>query len=399
MDDEDSRQAEGDKAVSGAAGEDEEEDPLDAFMSQVEATVKAETKATEKKMSAASTAKAEGKGAVHPVPGDYGSKPVREDWAAEDEEEEQMQSFLAARRTAGLSVTADVMAAGYDSDEAVYATAKAVDAAAAAAAAGGAGNGGGGVTEYDSDDNPILPGDEHAAAAADARSLDSKIAMLPVVDHAAMEYEDFSKDFYVEHADLAAESAESLAGRMAALGVKASGVDISSPIRTFKDASLPAPLSACVSKAGFTSPTPIQCAALPVALSGRDVLGIAQTGSGKTAAYVLPMVVHVSDQRAAAKGEGPVGVVLAPTRELAAQIHSEARRFGRAMGLRCVGVFGGCSKFEQFKGLKAGCELVVATPGRLIDMLRMKALTLSRCTFLVLDEADCMLNMGFEPQV
>lgn len=107
----------------------------------------------------------------------------------------------------------------------------------------------------------------------------------------------------------------------------------------------------------------------------------------------------MAHQPRAGRGEGPLALVLGPTRELAVQIHSEARRFGKALGVRCCGVFGGCSKFDQFRELKAGCEVVVATPGRLIDMLKMGALALRSCTCLVLDEADAMLNMGFEPQV
>ncbi|KAH7331342.1 hypothetical protein KP509_20G028100 [Ceratopteris richardii] len=154
-----------------------------------------------------------------------------------------------------------------------------------------------------------------------------------------------------------------------------------------------------ISKQGYEKPTPIQCQALPTALSGRDIIGIAKTGSGKTAAFVFPMIVHILDQEELDKGEGPIGVVCAPTRELAQQIYLETKKFAKPYGIRVSGVFGGMSKFEQFKELKAGCEVVIATPGRLIDMIKMKALKMCKTTYLVLDEADSMFDLGFEPQV
>ncbi|GFR43899.1 hypothetical protein Agub_g5030, partial [Astrephomene gubernaculifera] len=146
-------------------------------------------------------------------------------------------------------------------------------------------------------------------------------------------------------------------------------------------------------------PTPIQAQALPVALSGRDVLGIAKTGSGKTASFVLPMLVHIMDQPELGRGEGPIALLLAPTRELAEQIHREARRFAKPYGLRAAAAFGGLSKYEQFKALRGGCEVAVATPGRMIDLVRSRACGLGRVSYLVLDEADRMFDMGFEQQV
>jgi len=103
------------------------------------------------------------------------------------------------------------------------------------------------------------------------------------------------------------------------------------------------------------------------------VLGIAKTGSGKTAAFLLPALVHVMDQHELERGDGPIVLVLAPVRELAAQILTEARRFAKPHGVRCAGVLGGASKQDQFKELRAGAEVVVATPGRLIDLCKMKA--------------------------
>ena len=122
---------------------------------------------------------------------------------------------------------------------------------------------------------------------------------------------------------------------------------------------------------GYDAPTAIQAQAIPALLSGRDVLGIAKTGSGKTASFALPALVHAMDQRTLRRGDGPIVLVLAPVRELAAQILSEFRRFAKAHeGLRCVGVLGGGSKTDNFRELRNGAEVVVGTPGRLVDVCR-----------------------------
>jgi ATP-dependent RNA helicase DDX42 len=174
-----------------------------------------------------------------------------------------------------------------------------------------------------------------------------------------------------------------------------------------------------IAKAEFEAPTAIQSQALPCALSGRDIIGIAQTGSGKTLAFLWPAIVHMMDQRELDVGDGPILLVLAPTRELVIQIHAEAKRFMKPYHMNVVALHGGVSKWEQQKALKAGCEAVIATPGRLIDLLHTKATNLRRVTYLVrctvggvlrcasavvvivkvLDEADRMLDMGFEKQV
>lgn len=127
--------------------------------------------------------------------------------------------------------------------------------------------------------------------------------------------------------------------------------------------------------------------------------GIAKTGSGKTAAFILPMIVHIMDQPELAKGEGPIALIAAPTRELAEQIHREARKLARPYQLRICAAFGGLPKQQQFKELRAGAEVAVCTPGRMIDLIKMKACTTRRVTYLVFDEADRMFDLGFEPQV
>merc|ERR1712083_349972 len=150
---------------------------------------------------------------------------------------------------------------------------------------------------------------------------------------------------------------------------------------------------------GFDNPTPIQAQGWALALSGLNTMGIAQTGSGKTLAYLLPGVIHVNAQPHLQRGDGPIVLVLAPTRELAIQIQEAAKDFCQRSKVRSTCIFGGAPKGPQIRDLENGCEIVIATPGRLIDFLEMGKTNLKRVTYLVLDEADRMLDMGFEPQV
>lgn len=177
--------------------------------------------------------------------------------------------------------------------------------------------------------------------------------------------------------------------------MRVSGADVAKPCISFAHFGFEEALMETIRRAGYSEPSGIQRQAMPVALSGRDIIGIAKTGSGKTAAFLLPMIVHIMDQDELEKGDGPIGVVLAPTRELADQIYSEAKRFAKAYGLRVAVVYGGASKQDQFKALRAGVEILVATPGRLIDMIKMKATNFRRASFLVLDEADRVFDLGF----
>uniref|UniRef100_A0A8C7A5W8 RNA helicase n=1 Tax=Neovison vison TaxID=452646 RepID=A0A8C7A5W8_NEOVI len=149
----------------------------------------------------------------------------------------------------------------------------------------------------------------------------------------------------------------------------------------------------------FTEPTPIQCQGFPLALSGRDMVGIAQTGSGKTLAYLLPAIVHINHQPYLERGDGPICLVLAPTRELAQQVQQVADDYGKCSRLKSTCIYGGAPKGPQIRDLERGVEICIATPGRLIDFLESGKTNLRRCTYLVLDEADRMLDMGFEPQI
>lgn len=159
-------------------------------------------------------------------------------------------------------------------------------------------------------------------------------------------------------------------------------------------------LLSAIHRAGFFKPTQIQSKAIPEISMGKDCLGIAETGSGKTLAFVLPMIPHIAAQQRPSLGEGPIAVILAPTRELAEQIHSETRKFGtKTHRFKSCAAFGGLDKYHQIKELKAGVDIVVATPGRLLDLVKSKACRLKQATYLVIDEVDRMLDLGFEPQV
>ena len=160
---------------------------------------------------------------------------------------------------------------------------------------------------------------------------------------------------------------------------------------TFTDLGLKPELARAVAEKGYVTPTPIQREAIPAVLAGRDVLAGAQTGTGKTAAFILPILQNLASQQARA----PRALVLTPTRELAAQVAESARDYGRHTGLRTLVIFGGVSEKPQIEALRTGCDLLVATPGRLLDLAQQRLLDLGQVRCCVLDEADRMLDMGF----
>jgi ATP-dependent RNA helicase DDX42 len=225
----------------------------------------------------------------------------------------------------------------------------------------------------------------------------SVIEPLPVVDHSKINYKSFKKNFYKENAEISKLTEDQIALLREKLEVSVLGSLPPKPIQTFE--CLPTLLMKEIGKAGFEKPTAIQAQALPIALSGRDLIGLAKTGSGKTLAYVWPMIVHILDQPQMQVGDGPVGLILSPTRELAAQIYTEAKKFSKVFNIRVCAIFGGGGKWEMIKALKEAPEIVVATPGRFIELVRSKNTNLSRCTMVVLDEADRMFEMGFEYQM
>jgi len=163
----------------------------------------------------------------------------------------------------------------------------------------------------------------------------------------------------------------------------------------FKKFSLDPHILRAVDDAGFIIPTPIQDQAMPHVLAGKDVLGIAQTGTGKTAVFLLPILQRLST----GARRTTRSLILAPTRELAEQITEAGRTLGKHVGVRCISIYGGVSKNKQVDALARGAEIVVACPGRLLDHLGDRSIDLSRIEILVLDEADRMCDMGFLPDI
>jgi superfamily II DNA/RNA helicase len=176
------------------------------------------------------------------------------------------------------------------------------------------------------------------------------------------------------------------------------GKNIPDPYTDIETSKFPDYIKNFLNREGFDKPTVIQAQGWPIALSGQNFVGIAQTGTGKTLSYLLPAVVHIKETQGR-KGLGPRVLVLAPTRELARQIEEVAKGFQSLLGIRCACIYGGANRNMQAQLLQAGVEIVIATPGRLNDFLDSKVTNLSRCTYVVLDEADRMLDMGFEPQI
>ncbi|KJH49854.1 DEAD/DEAH box helicase [Dictyocaulus viviparus] len=223
---------------------------------------------------------------------------------------------------------------------------------------------------------------------------------LPSVDHTAINYQVFNKDFYVEHDEIKKLNHIEVMKLREQLGLRVGGFNPPKPVCSFAHFGFDKQLMDVIRKSEYEQPTPIQAQAIPSALSGRDVLGIAKTGSGKTAAYLWPAIVHIMDQPDLNFGDGPIALIVVPTRELAIQVYQEAKRFCKVYNINTICAYGGGSKWEQSNELKnEGAELVVCTPGRIIDLVKIEATNFLRTTFLVFDEADRMFDMGFEAQV
>ncbi|PUU81237.1 P-loop containing nucleoside triphosphate hydrolase protein [Tuber borchii] len=209
----------------------------------------------------------------------------------------------------------------------------------------------------------------------------------------------FEKSFYKEAPTVASRTSAEIEAFRLEKQMRVQGRDVPKPVVDFDEAGFPSYVMNEVKAQGFAAPTAIQSQGWPMALSGRDVVGIAETGSGKTLTYCLPAIVHINAQPLLAPGDGPIVLVLAPTRELAVQIQQEVAKFGKSSRIRNTCVYGGVPKGPQVRDLSRGVEVLIATPGRLIDMLETNKTNLRRVTYLVLDEADRMLDMGFEPQI
>jgi ATP-dependent RNA helicase DDX46/PRP5 len=226
--------------------------------------------------------------------------------------------------------------------------------------------------------------------------------VLKPVDHGSVQYLPFRKNLYVVPRALAKLSADDVAAARDHLQIKVHGNGCPPPVETWEQCGLSDRILDCIYQNDLREPFAIQRQAIPAIMCGRDVIGVAKTGSGKTLAFLLPMFRHILDQPPLQDGDGPIGLVMAPARELAFQIFNEAKKFCRGLGLRAACIYGGAGVAEQIADLKRGSEIVVCTPGRMIDILCMQAgklVSLKRVTMVVMDEADRMFDMGFEPQI
>uniref|UniRef100_A0A8C8HXW0 RNA helicase n=1 Tax=Oncorhynchus tshawytscha TaxID=74940 RepID=A0A8C8HXW0_ONCTS len=204
----------------------------------------------------------------------------------------------------------------------------------------------------------------------------------------------FEKNFYNENPEL-----QRMTQFRRRKEITVSGTGCPRAMTGFHQAQFPQYVMDVLLSQDFKEPTSIQSQGFPLALSGRDMVGIAQTGSGKTLAYLLPAIVHINHQPYLERGDRPICLVLAPTRELAQQVQQVAHDYGKTSRIKSTCVYGGAPKGPQIRDLERGTEICIATPGRLIDFLEAGKTNLRRCTYLVLDEADRMLDMGFEPQI
>lgn len=164
---------------------------------------------------------------------------------------------------------------------------------------------------------------------------------------------------------------------------------------SFNNLQLVEPLLRALASEGYTKPTPIQEQAIPVVLQKKDLLGCAQTGTGKTAAFAIPLLQLLHQGKHASRSNHIQVLILTPTRELAIQIEESFKAYGKYLGLKHLVIFGGVSQVNQVKALKSGVDILVATPGRLIDLVHQRHISLQHIQYLVLDEADRMLDMGF----
>lgn len=237
----------------------------------------------------------------------------------------------------------------------------------------------------------------------ESMSVIAKKDKLPVVDHEKIYYQKVQKNFYIEVDELKRMTQNEIAKYRNSLGgIKVKGKDCPKPIKTWAHCGVSSKIMSILKMHKFLNPTPIQCQAIPAIMSGRDVIGVAKTGSGKTMAYLIPLLRHVKAQPPVQSGEGPISIIMSPTRELACQIYREVLKLTNGKDIRCVCIYGGTVISEQIAKLKYGAEILVCTPGRMIDMMAVnggRVTNMRRCTFLVLDEADRMFDMGFEPQV
>jgi len=222
---------------------------------------------------------------------------------------------------------------------------------------------------------------------------------LKAVDWSRIKLKPFARNFFVPRTDM---QLNEINAWRASVEITVEGNDIPQPVLTFDPSMFPAAMHTILQKfsaAGFVSPTPIQAQGWPMALSGKDVVGVAQTGSGKTLAFIVPAIMHIMGQPPLERGDGPIALVVAPTRELAIQIEEETNKFSQGFGIKVGCVYGGAPKRTQEHFLRSGVDILICTPGRMLDFLENRKTNFQRVTYLVFDEADRMLDMGFEKQI
>lgn len=186
--------------------------------------------------------------------------------------------------------------------------------------------------------------------------------------------------------------------------VETSGNNVPPPVNTFAEIDLGEAMNLNIQRCKYVKPTPVQRNAIPILLAGRDLMACAQTGSGKTAAFCFPIISGIMREQYASRPRGgrnahPLALILSPTRELSSQIHDEAKKFSYQTGVKVVVAYGGAPINQQLRELERGVDILVATPGRLVDLLERARVSLQMIRYLALDEADRMLDMGFEPQI
>ena len=262
--------------------------------------------------------------------------------------------------------------------------------------------------EYGSDEESAknsLTVDSFETAGSLMPKLKTKSEMV-FTDHSKVYYRPFKKNFYVEVPEIEKMSAQEVElYRLELEGIKVKGKHCPKPIRTWAQCGVSYKVSECLKKNLFDKPTPIQAQGVPIIMSGRDMIGIAKTGSGKTLAFLLPMFRHILDQDVLETDDGPIAIIMTPTRELAMQIAKECKKFTKYLNINVVAIYGGTNISEQIAELKRGTEIIVCTPGRMIDMLAAnngRVTNLRRVTYVVLDEAVSWIasyrqeNMFFE---
>lgn len=224
--------------------------------------------------------------------------------------------------------------------------------------------------------NPSSPGSKPQQASQNGCNLRA-------IDWATIALTPFRKNFYKPLTNLTQPDIDTF---FKSNEITLRGTELPAPNTEFHDDIFPDYVMSSVRRQGFEKPTAIQATSWPIALSGRDMVGIAKTGSGKTLAYILPSVIHINNQEKRKRGDGPIALILAPTRELAQQIQQVCHEFGANARVSNTCIFGGAPKGSQARDLERGVDVIIATPGRLIDFLEKGTTNLRRCTYLVLDE-------------